>query len=140
MEKCVECKERPIQIEKRKICRRCYSRLRAQGVLGGLSTFQNTTVYHIAEMDFIKNYFTHNNWTYHPVNFRLNNNQYMPDFYDGETNTFIEVSGSRQAYHINKVKYDLLRKKFPLIKFEIRTPDGQLLQKDNNGRFVWDKE
>ena len=139
MEKCIECKERPIQIKKRKLCYRCYGRLRARGTLPELSTFRNTPIYHIAEMDFIKNYFTHDNWIYQPANFRLDGIKYSPDFYDGKTNTFIEVSGSRQAYHISKNKYELFRKLFPLIKIEIRTPDGDLLQKDSNGIFIWNK-
>jgi len=41
-------------------------------------------------------------------------------FYDGERNIFIEVSGSRQAYHANKDKYRLFRELFPLISLEIR--------------------
>lgn len=65
---------------------------------------------------------------------------YSPDFYDGNRNVFIEVIGSRQAYDQNKEKYDLMKKIFPKIKFEIRTPDGALLEIGTNLRVVWPKE
>lgn len=140
MDLCVECKKRPVQNKKRRICYRCYSRLRAKGVLDNLATFQNTPVYHIAETDFIKNYFTHVNWIYQPATFRLNDVSYTPDFYDGESNVFIEVAGTKQAYNANKYKYRSFRETFPLLTLEIRTSNGELLQKDKNGRFIWNKE
>ena len=85
---------------------------------------------HLGELHFIRNYFTHKNWIPQPALFSLNGKGYKPDFYDVERNTFIEVSGTRQAYHANKDKYDLFRKLYPKINFEIRKPNGELLKED----------
>ena len=57
----------------------------------------------------------------------MDGEKYSPDFYDGEMNVFIEVVGTRQAYSENKDKYNLLRKYYPKINFEIRLSDGSLL-------------
>ena len=83
-------------------------------------------------------YFTHRNWTPKPAIFNLGDGlKYSPDFYDGERNVFIEMAGTRQAYHFNKEKYELMAKKFPFIKLEIRTSDGMELEKNINGRYIW---
>lgn len=128
MELCIECRERPIDIKKRKLCNRCFSRLRVRGVLSDLNSLDNTPVYHIAEMDFVKNYFKHSNWTYQAVTFRLDNTTYKPDFYDGDANVFIEVVGTKQAFSANKQKYTDMRKLYPKIKFEIRLSNGELFR------------
>jgi len=90
---------------------------------------------HIAEIVFIKNFFDHKNWISQPAVFRMDNIKYIPDFYDGNRNVFIEVAGTRQAYHYNKAKYALFRKTYPLISFEIRFPSGEIL--DETGRIDW---
>ena len=72
----------------------------------------------------------HQNWIAQPAQFSLNGLRYTPDFYDGERNVFIEVSNTRQAYSANKHKYELLRKLFPKLGFEVRKPSGELLNKD----------
>jgi len=59
--------------------------------------------------------------------FRFNGLKYSPDFYDGEKNVFIEVAGSRQAYHANKDKYELFRKHFSKLTPELTKSDGGLL-------------
>lgn len=81
---------------------------------------------HNSEIKFIENFFTHKNWIYHPVIFRLNGVNYEPDFYDGERNVFIEVSGTRQAFQANFDKYKLFIKTFPHIKFEVRDIYGKI--------------
>ncbi|MCJ7482641.1 MAG: hypothetical protein MUO31_06720 [Thermodesulfovibrionales bacterium] len=80
-----------------------------------------------SEIEFIRSYFTHSNWIYHPANFKVNGSKYMPDFYDGERNVFIEVAGTRQAYYNNRAKYITFAATFPKLQFEIRYPDGVLL-------------
>lgn len=82
---------------------------------------------HRGEIDFIKTFFSHTNWIHQPGMFRLDQGKYSPDFYDCERNVFIEVSATKQAYSRNKDKYALFRKSFPKINFEIRKPDGTLL-------------
>lgn len=84
------------------------------------------------EVEFVKNYFTHKNWIHHPATFNLNYTAYTPDFYDGENNVFIEMVGTRQAYHRNKDKYISFEKVFPLIKLEIRKTNGEPLKIKNN--------
>ena len=129
---CIRCKKRLIYIKKRALCRRCYQKEHAQGNIpspsGGLKETRGTKIReNEGEVQFIKNFFQHNNWTFNPAVFRLNGEKYNPDFYDGERNVFIEVSRTRQAYYQNKPKYDLMRQLYPKINFEIRRPDGELL-------------
>lgn len=147
-ELCSECREEPIINKKRQLGSRCYQRLRATygyQLKGGehrqpVSAITLVKYRNQREMKFIKNYFKHNNWQYEPATFRLNGEKYNPDFYDGERNVFIEVVGSRQAYDQNKAKYALMKKLFPKIEFEIRTPDGALLEIGDNLRVVWPRE
>lgn len=144
---CITCRKNQIYIKKRGICALCYARLRRDQIKEG--TWQTTiklqkdlslpTIHKYenqAEISFVQNYFTHKNWTYHPCTFRLDGTNYSPDFYDGERNVFIEVSGTRQAYHFNKKKYELFRKTFPKINFEIRKSSGELL--NEYSRKIWD--
>jgi hypothetical protein len=90
-----------------------------------------------AEVEFIKNFFTHNNWLYQPTMFRFDHYRYTPDFYDSERNVFIEVAGTRQAYDQNKDKYDIFRKTFPQINYEIRKSDGSILD-ETKDRLSWE--
>jgi len=66
----------------------------------------------IADKD--KTYIHHPQWFY-----LSNNTKYMPDFYCKEDDEFIEIAGTRQAYHANKDKYELLQKEYLGIKFKI---------------------
>ena len=133
---CKKCHERPIYNKKRKLCNRCYQRVRVKG-----GPFINKEDHEFCEVtdrkyraerevEFIKNFFTHINYEHHPASFRLDGTTYSPDFYDGERNVWIEVSGTRQAYHNNKEKYKLFRESFPNLNFEIRKPSGELLNED----------
>lgn len=59
-------------------------------------------------------------WVYAPHCFRLNKTTYTPDFYLPEENLYIEIVGSRQAFHSNKKKIIKFKKLYPHIKFEIK--------------------
>ena len=121
MDLCVRCKKNEVFIAKRGLCEKCYRKWYSK------EKVQQSKIRNNGEMEFVKNYFTHNRWIWQPCIFRLNDDRYTPDFYDAKRNTFIEVSSTRQAYHQNKNKYAELRKQFPNLSFEIRTPDGRLL-------------
>lgn len=131
---CKECRSKPINYKKRSLCNGCYQRLRKNKKLKNIQSLR------FREKLFIKNFFNHNEWVREPVSFRLGDTFYTPDFYDGRRNAFIEVVGSRQAYHANKEKYQSLRSRFPKISFEIRTLDGALIEIDKNLRVMWPKE
>jgi len=136
---CIECQKNPIYIIKYSLCRLCYHKKYKMGTLdrkdGDLSRPTEKKVQQSAELNFVKNYFAHNNWIYHPTTFRLNGTTYQPDFYDPESNVFIEVVGTRQAYHANKNKYHQMKKLFPLINFIICKEDGSVLTEDE--RIDW---
>lgn len=120
MEKCVSCKTGIVSVKKRGMCLRCYNKVRYR------EKYKDEAIQYDAEIGFIKNFFTHNNWIYQPANFHLDGCGYRPDFYDGERNIFIEVSGTRQAFQANFDKYKLFIKTYPKIKFEIRDIYGNL--------------
>jgi len=141
---CVECNEHKILIKKRGLCSRCYQRLR--NVTGGfknetskVSMVTENKYNSYRELEFVKNYFTHKNWVYQPALFRFNGEKYSPDFYDGERDVFIEVTGTRQAYHQAKKKYKEFKKYYPKINFEIRQPDGSLLDETGHYSKEWGK-
>ena len=56
--------------------------------------------------------------------FRFNGECYTPDFFEAATNTYIEVTGTRQAYHANKAKYHRFRNAYPAFTLKIVKPDG----------------
>lgn len=59
-------------------------------------------------------------YIYHPSWFTFSNGKkYMPDFYCKEDDEYIEISGTRQAYHANKSKYKRFAKEFKNINFKI---------------------
>ncbi len=127
---CIRCEIRPVEHLKRQLCASCYRYLRRNNELGGpLDPIVGR------ELEFADNYFTHSDWLYQPATFKFSGVYYTPDFYDSMRNVFIEVAGSRQAYHANKHKYSLFRKSFPKLLFEIRKPSGTLI--DDLGRINW---
>ena len=140
---CIKCKEAEIAVKKYKLCSKCYGDAYRNGKLNryykmDLCDASVAKHEHASEINFIKNYFKHQNWILHPVCFKLNNLSYTPDFYDGVRNCFIEVAGTRQAYHANKHKYELMREIYPLINFEIRKIDGSLIDTSEDQRVSWD--
>ena len=126
---CILCKARPATSKKRQLCDSCYHKQRRNPKF-------SKVIRHNCEVEFIRNFFNHNNWQHQPASFRLNGVNYSPDFYDAERDTFIEVSGSRQAYHANKDKYEKFKELFPKIDFEVRKTDGSLLNEDDS-RLDW---
>jgi hypothetical protein len=56
--------------------------------------------------------------------FELNGTHYRPDFFDQQSQTYYEVSGTRQAYHANKGKIRAFRKAYPHITLLVVKPDG----------------
>lgn len=136
---CIECGTRPIYIKKRGLCRPCYTKwYRKNGLnasaLNGDHNYCGVTLKKykaLGEISFIKNYFTHPNWTYEPCHFKLNGFSYTPDFYDAERGVFIEVIATRQAFHSNKHKYEAFAETYPGLTLEIRLPNGEILDPDN---------
>ncbi len=137
---CIECKKSPIDVKKRRLCLPCYQKIRRELLRknGTIEAFEFSPRLHIREMEFVKNYFTHNNWFYNPVIFRLKSCRYEPDFYDNDRNVFIEVAGTRQAFEANKLKYLDFIKTFPHIKFEIRKYTGELIDVNAKQQFWQD--
>lgn len=129
MEKlCIQCNEKPVVIQKRGLCTQCYGKVYYHSKKTKIKPIWE--IRYGAEVEFVKNFFTHKNWIYHPAFFRLGKCSYEPDFYDGERNVFIEVVGTRQAFHSNFDKYKLFIKTFPQIKFEIRDFLGDIKSLD----------
>ncbi len=58
-------------------------------------------------------------WEYHPTRFKVGEHFYHPDFYLPKENLYIEVVGTRQAYHHNKDKILKFKADYPNINFEI---------------------
>ncbi len=141
---CRLCKENPIFIRKRKLCRDCYydwyrgCSKTPKKHPGFLQKAQLPLIQHYREIEFIKIFFNHKDWLYHPVIFRADNFRYEPDFYDKKRDIFIEMVGTKQAFANNRKKYEKLMELFPRLKFEIRKVDGALL--DINDRQTWPKD
>jgi len=140
---CKICNKRPIFIKKWEMCEACYRMAYRKGQLKiekmGYKDKSSPTINkleHEGEISFVNNYFKGREYLYHPVLFHLNGLRYTPDFYDPINNTFIEVSATRQAYHANKTKFELLKKYFPKINFEIRKPSGKIID-PNDDRLNW---
>ena len=142
IEICTECKKRPIYIKKRGLCLTCYRKFRKEkGPLININSYNYSSKHYAknhnlrGEIEFVKNFFNHKNWIHHPGTFYFNgNDKYSPDFYDAERNCFIEVVGSRQAYHQNKEKYEKFRRFYPEMHFEIRQSDGSLLNENDRNK------
>lgn len=135
---CSKCNnEKEIYNKKRNLCAKCYriwyasQPAKNNGNNVGKETPINADIIE-NEMKFIINFFKHTNWTRYPATFRISDDNYTPDFYDGERNAFIEVAGTRQAYHANKHKYEKFRRIYPKILFEIRKVNGSLLDEETD--------
>jgi hypothetical protein len=137
---CIKCYKRPIHNKKRKLCKSCYSALQSSMRRKGESLLDKNNLCSATiqkhenrgELEFVRNFFNHKNWLHEPARFVLNGTTYTPDFYDQERNTWIEVSATKQAYFGNKRKYDLFREIFPELNFEIRRPDGEILDETSS--------
>ena len=131
---CIECGKNPIHIKKRKLCKLCYQRYWHTHVAisdtypSNYSKHKERKAKQASEIEFIKKFFYHKNWIFHPCSFQVNGHLYHPDCYDGERNVFIEVSGTSQAFYQNREKYIQFIKAYPKISFEIRYSSGELLK------------
>jgi hypothetical protein len=57
---------------------------------------------------------------FEPIRFRLKaGDTYKPDFYCPKDNEYIELAGTRQAFHKSKEKYQRFQKEYPFIKFRV---------------------
>ncbi len=123
-DRCKKCGNVGIFVKKWKLCQRCYIIFMKENKN---KVINNVRITYYSELDFIKNFFKHTEWIYHPATFRLNGTTYQPDFYDGKRNVFIEVSASSGAFYNNREKYLEMKKTFPKITFEIRQVNGDLI-------------
>ncbi|MCK5016936.1 MAG: hypothetical protein KAS32_07670 [Candidatus Peribacteraceae bacterium] len=140
-EKCVLCnKEKKIYCQKRRMCKLCYLKWYRQKEKVVVKQNYQDKIFHLKEVEFIKNFFTHQNWVYQPANFRVNGHRYCPDFYDGERNVFIEVAGTYQAFYGNRSKYRQFIQLYPKIKFEVRVVTGKIVPlSTTEGTFPYDE-
>jgi hypothetical protein len=134
---CSQCEERPIAYKKSNLCTACYQKNRKKRV-GSISVSERQFSTQPREILFIKNYFRHSNWLYHPITFNFSDFSYTPDFFDLDRQTFIEVVGTRQAFHQNKNQYIMVKQTFPCFSFEIRDVLGGLVDISVDGsRITW---
>lgn len=134
---CISCKKLPVYVKKSGFCKNCYQYYRRQE--RGDTKQPYYRIKHTSEVEFIKHFFKHKNWYYHPAIFKANGFRYEPDFYDGNRNVFIEVSASRLALEGNQEKYKKFIKAFPHFTLEIRRSNGELLD-INDKRQHWPKK
>lgn len=88
------------------------------------------------ERKFALTFFDHDKWVHEPRPFYLSDGtKYLPDFYDAKRDAYIEVVGSRQAYHNNKHKYVMFCNEYKNIQLEFRLPSGESLE-IRNGRMM----
>ncbi len=64
--------------------------------------------------------------------FPLNGTTFRPDFHVPGTQTFYEVSGTRQAFHANKHKYEEFQQCYPHLTLTVVKPDGTPLTMFSN--------
>ena len=126
-ERCIECKKRAVFVKKRQLCKRCYAKMYQYHHRRGEKLLKSYIPIHTSEIEFIRNFFNHKNWLYHPTIFRMNDLRYEPDFYDNEHGVFIEVSATQQAFYANREKYQKFIETFAPLKLEIRRPNGELV-------------
>lgn len=70
--------------------------------------------------------------------FKLSSGEkYTPDFYLPKRRIYVEVVGSRQAYHSNKKKYELFQRDFPTLKIIFVTMDGKTFTASTRKEFDW---
>jgi len=64
-------------------------------------------------------------WIFHPVTIRLlDGTSYSPDFWDPARKAFLELAGTRQAYYMNRAKYEVVRETFPSLPFLCVDPNN----------------
>lgn len=81
---------------------------------------------HAREREFALAHFAHDDWDCQPRAFELSDGtKYYPDFRDNKTGEFIEVIGSRQAFHKNKKKYLAFMAEYPSVRFSFYLHTGK---------------
>ena len=139
---CINCKTRPVHIDKRGLCRTCYQRLYKKGKTKLSGPGCRPTIYkvqHTAEVEFVQDYPKSQNLIYLPCLFRFDGTSYQPDFYDRERNTFYEIIGSRQRWHQIQSKLNLFKQAYPEINLKIifyKTED----QHKRSVKYSWGTE
>jgi len=125
---CLCCQKSVSKIKARGLCASCYTNERYKGNLENYPLAKNC--YRSKnEAVFINNFFGKNNkWLFEPASFIINNSErYVPDFYDIGRNVWIEVCASRTRLLFARRKYKLFLELYPNLKFEVRDPDGNLI-------------
>ena len=78
------------------------------------------------EREFALSFFKHDKWDHEPRYFRLSDGtRYLPDFRDNMSGEFIEVIGTRQAFHRNKKKYLKFFEEYPGTKLSFYLHTGE---------------
>jgi hypothetical protein len=79
------------------------------------------------ERKFAEVFFDHDEWESQPERLVFSGFTYRPDFLDKKRNVYIEVVGTRQAMSQGRAKYVKAFETLPEGAFELRNPDGQLV-------------
>lgn len=130
---CRICHKGKVTNKKHELCSKCYQKFyrRSNGHLTSADSVTSPQAIkkheNEGEIEFIRNFFDHTEWIYEPASFKINGCKYTPDFYDIRRGVFIEVAATRQAFSFNKDKYELFRKTYSHIAFEVRKPSGELI-------------
>ena len=100
MKKCKQCKEP--EVVALGLCGKCYRvqyrKKNKEKIKAHLKKRHNESYgAYPREVAFIRNYFTHKNWAFHPAIFRLDIGHYEPDFWDGEAKVFCDHEPKRIA-------------------------------------------
>ena len=71
-------------------------------------------------------------WQYPVQSFKLSTSSYKPDFFLPEEKLYVEIIGTRQAYHRNKGKIEEFKRVYPQIQLIVLSPDGSPYPKKKN--------
>lgn len=82
------------------------------------------------ERKFAEVFFDHDEWESQPDRLIFSGFTYRPDFLDKKRNVYIEVVGTRQAMSQGKAKYVKAFETLPNGEFELRNPEGKLINLD----------
>lgn len=118
---CGSCKKKPVRLKKWGLCKTCYSKQRLNGSITttprGLTCATVNHSMNKAECIFASRHLAQG-WIFHPMTLRLlDGTSYSPDFWDPSRKAFLELSDTKQAYYVNRTKYDAVRSTFPTLPF-----------------------
>ena len=112
-EPCLQCGKMPIYIKSVGLCLSCYHHMRY------IKINKRIKKHFMAEEKFLVEYGNSSKLIYEPCVFKFKGLKYRPDFYDPDTNEFIEIVGTRQRWHQNRDKLQSFQETFPKIKLKI---------------------